>query len=191
MQWLHEGLVGAEKFYKKFQDDYDKEVRPIKYAGEELLQKVWVKKVTEKGAPGPDSSPDKKSAEKWGEKFAETKRSLRKAVEAALNANLSLGDLEFPKPTILEARKRLLEKVDTACHHVVDLLDSAMKGSDHCKALLGELKLLKELVDPKKNRNLFEGIEKEDAGDSQDSGGLNDNGAYNYDEEPGCWDHQS
>lgn len=173
MQWLHEALVSAENFYKKFQDDYDKEVRSIKYAGVELLQKLWVKKVTGKGAPGLDGSQDRMSADKWEETFVERKWSLCKAMEAALNAKLDLGDLEPPKPIILEARKRLQEKVDTACQQVVDLLDSATNGSDQCKVLLGELRLLKELVDPKKNRNLFEGVEGGDAGGGQDNGGYN------------------
>ena len=97
-----------------------------------------------------------------------------------MNAKLGLGDLELPKPILLEARKRLQEKVNTACQHVVDLLDSATNGSDQCKVLLGELRLLKELIDPKKNRNLFEGVGG-DAGGGQDNGGLNYED-YNNDE---------
>lgn len=189
MQWLYEGLVEAEKFYKTFQDDYDREVRSIKYAGAEILQKLWVKKVTGKGASGQDVSQDKKRAETWEEKFGEKKRSLREAMEAALNATLSLGEQESPKVTTFETRKRLQEKVEIAGHHVMDLLDLAMKGSDHCKALLGELKLLKDLVDPRKkeNKSLYEGIDGVDASGGQDNGVSDDGGDYINDELP-AWE---
>lgn len=183
LRWLHEALVDVEKFFRKFQDDYNKEVKLIdKYAGAEILQHLWIRKVTGKGAPQ-DGSQDTKSGEMWEEKFAEKRRSLREALDAALSASLSLGDQETPKATTLESRKRLLEKVATADHHIMDLLDLVMKESEHCKGLPGELKMLKELVDPKKeNKSLYDGVDTEEPGGNQDGGGGGYDGQPAWDE---------
>ena len=138
MQWLHEALLDAEKFYNKFRNEYNREVQSIKYASADTLNILWISKVAGKGAPtgGQDGSQDKKSGGKWEEEFAEKKNSLCEAMEAALNASLRLGEHHSPQETTLEARKRLQEKVDVACPHVLDLLDSAMKASENCNALL-------------------------------------------------------
>jgi hypothetical protein len=107
MRWLYEGLAEVETFFKNFQDSYSNEVKAIdKYAGAEILQNLWVRKITGKGAPQ-DDSQDKMPSEKWEEKFAEKRTSLCEAMEAALNASLSLGDQETAKVTTLESRKRL------------------------------------------------------------------------------------
>ena len=195
MQWLHEGLADAEKFYKKFYEDYNKEIKSVKYAATDILQGLWVQKVAGRVAAGQSGSHDKRPAEKWEEKFAEKRRGLHEAMEAALSASLSLGDKEPPQNTTYEARKRLLEKVATAGHHVEDLLGLAMTGSEHCRALLDELKMLKDLVDPKKkeNKSLYDGIDRVDAtgdtGGAQDDGGYDeyDGGEYNNDSGP-AWE---
>ena len=71
-------------------------------------------------------SQGKKRSETWEEKFAE-KTSLRTAMEAAMNASLTLGDQETPKSATLGSRKRLQEKVETAGHHMMDLLNLVRK----------------------------------------------------------------
>jgi hypothetical protein len=60
----------------------------------------------------------------------------------------------------------------------MDLLDLVTK-SEHCKVLLEELKLLKNLVDPKKRENkvLYDGVDGEASGDDQGYG-------ESYDEQP-------
>lgn len=187
MQWLHEALLDAKKYYQKFHNEYNREVQSIKYASAEILKTLWASKVSGKGAPagGQAGSQDKKSGGRWEEQFAYKKKNLHEAMEAALNASLRLGEQDSPKATTLEARKRLQEKVDTACHHVLDLLDSAMEASENCKAFLGELKLLEDLVDLTKNKILFEGGDGGDvgAGGGQDNGGSNDDGSGYYNDE--------
>ena len=197
MQWLHGALLEAENFYQNFYNDYNREVQSIKYASAEILKTLWVSKLSGKGAPAgeQDRSQDKKLGGKWEEEFVEKKKRLCEAMEAALIADLRSGEQDSPEGTTLEARKRLQEKVDIACHHVLDLLDSTMKASENCRALLGELKLLKDLVDPKKNKVLFEGGDGGNVGGSggQDNQGWNDDGGgWNNDEQQSSdWDIQN
>jgi hypothetical protein len=193
MRWLLEGLVDAERFFQNLQDDYDKEIWSIKnYAGAKLLKQLWITKVAAKGPLSQGDCEDHKPPEKWEEKIAEKKKSLHEAMKTALSASLSLGDQEIPRATTFESRKRLQEKLETSVHHVMELLDLVVEESDYCKALLGELKLLREMVDPKKkeNKRLFEGVDGEAPGGGQGNGasygGGNDEGYHNDVQAP--WD---
>jgi hypothetical protein len=98
-------------------------------------------------------------------------------MEVALYASLCLETPELLKGTTLEARKYLQDKVETAGHHVMAVVDLTIKRSEHCKALIGELKMLKDLMYPKKkenNKSLYEGIDAGDVGGDQDNGGSDD-----------------
>jgi len=177
MRWLHEELAEMGTFCKNFQDEYMKDMDGIyKYAGAEILETLWVRKATARAAPQ-DDSQDKK-IEKWEEKFADKRRSLHEAIEAALNAGLSSGDQETPKATTLESRRHLQQKVETSSYQVIDLLNRIMEKSEHCKALLVELKTLKELVDPQKkgNQELYGGGDAGLSGSDEDGDyGSNNN----------------
>jgi hypothetical protein len=74
----------------------------------------------------------------------------------------------------------------TSGQHVIDLLGMVGKESECCKALLVELKLLRDLVDPKKKENklLFDGVE------SEDGAGFQDDGGEGYDQ-PSFWDNDN
>jgi len=184
---LHEVLGKADHFYTDFQQNFDNEVQNVSYANKEMKKMMWSMKMA---APSQEVGQDDKPAEKWQTLFAEQRSGLYIAMKAFLNVSLSQGDNKSTKATTLAAWNRLQEKVETASNQIMELLKLATKDHEHCKALLSEVQLLKDLVNPDKpeNKGLFEAGDGGVSGGKENKGGSNDGEGQAEEQQAESWE---
>jgi len=84
------------------------------------------------------------------EKLEEVKQKLIQLLEGVLHSDVKQKSLAQT-----DAAKRLQKKIETASEQIVELLDGAPQTREQCDALLTELELLKNLVNPDDDKNRF------------------------------------
>jgi len=180
MRKLFDQLEKAAGFYSKFQDDFDNDTTNIKkYALERTMIDLWVSKLI--GKRGRRDSGDDKNEnddDEFGksqvEEFDKMKKGVTKVLQDAVDSDI-IGQYQESRwdTTRKDTAIRLQEKVETANEQILDLLESVMKGREHCVQLLNEIDLLKKLIDPEddKNKVLHKG-----GGENTESGGGGEGG---------------
>ncbi|OWO97784.1 hypothetical protein B2J93_8895 [Marssonina coronariae] len=181
---LHKVIGKAEDFYNQFLSNYDSDIAAVKpYAKSEVLNKLWIMKVTGKAddcsyGDGEENSEGEGSLDR----FNEWRKKVTLTLKDAVDCKISEGQEPRKSTSRVESMERLRKKVATANEQLKVLLHDAKNGRESCRVLLVELGLLKTLVDPEaeSNQGLLkagdDSDEQDDSGngkcDDQDGGGV-------------------
>jgi hypothetical protein len=79
----------------------------------------------------------------YGHEFEDENRKVVQDLDRALRSRVRENGQSRRSAVRLEAAKRLQEKVDTAGMQILDQLETAAEGPDHCAALVRELDYLR------------------------------------------------
>ncbi|KAH9906526.1 hypothetical protein F4778DRAFT_654543 [Xylariomycetidae sp. FL2044] len=133
-------LVESRNFWLSFHDEYEREVSAIKhYAGEEILEKIWQKKVEHKSL-FKDHEDDQFLIQRM--KLETCLKHVGKATQlfmALRVAGVRAGH---------NSRRHHLEKIRAGSAIIIDLANKSMLDGKACTDLLTELSSLQLLVDP-------------------------------------------
>ncbi|KAK6582777.1 hypothetical protein PZA11_005185 [Diplocarpon coronariae] len=169
---LHKVIGKAEDFYNQFLSNYDSDIAAVKpYAKSEVLNKLWIMKVTGKAddcsyGDGEENSEGEGSLDR----FNEWRKKVTLTLKDAVDCKISEGQEPRKSTSRVESMERLRKKVATANEQLKVLLHDAKNGRESCRVLLVELGLLKTLVDPEAESN--QGLLKAgDDSDEQDDSG--------------------
>lgn len=169
MKSLYKTIGSAEAFYGQFLNDFESDIQNIKdYAGPELLKKMWRNKV--------ENKKQKEDEESYQDMFDKQRTSLlatmRDFVGSVLDKDTVRGWRDEDSKDKEELVEALRQKVSFYCAQIRPILKGT-PDRHSCKRVLGDLKLLKEAVDPDSelNKDLFK-----KSGDGGSGNGGNDNG---------------
>lgn len=179
MKILYKSIGSAEAFYGQFINDFESDIQNIKdYAAPELLKEMWINKVKK----GKKQMEDEES---YQDTFDKQRTSLltamREFVESVLDKDEVRGWRDGDSKDKKELIEALRQKVSFYCAQIRPVLKGT-PDRHSCKRVLGDLKLLKEAVDPDSelNKELFKKSGNGGGGDG--NGGSGNDGDAEGDE---------
>lgn len=188
MAKLFKQLATAERFYRDFQTSFDNDIVAIKkYATAEIRNTLWILKVgggdrhrRRSSIDQAVDSADDSSSDRPYERFKSNKHKLLRALDICLSARPPPEARRSSKRNTSreEAAMRLYRKVQIANEQITELLDQAPRKRECCSGLVGELEMLKTLVDPENESNKisYKKGGKEDQSSGSDAGIDSDEG---------------
>lgn len=179
---LFKQLTAAERFYREFQTSFDDDIAAIKqYTTVEIKNTLWILKVEggnrhRKHSPADHDvdSTDDTFSDRPSERFESIKTKVLRALDIAMSARPPPNQPRSSKRSNSKAGAaiRLYRKVQTASEEIEELLHQAPQKREYCKSLLGELEMLKALVDPEteNNKTLYKKDGEEDEANGSEAG---------------------
>ncbi|KUJ08872.1 uncharacterized protein LY89DRAFT_690843 [Mollisia scopiformis] len=178
MKKLSRVLTKSEEYFSQFIGDFDQDMNSTeKYATLEIQEQLWRLKVAgkrDKRTIKDDQNHQEEDGEKPKKKFEEKRKDLIHALQLALTVRLDEDRDTSKAKARIETANRLQDKIRVANDQISELLDKSTKDRDHCGALLNEIRLLKNLIDPEMdgNKDLFKVTdgEPDGASDAEEEG---------------------
>ncbi|KAK0121481.1 hypothetical protein ONS95_009775 [Cadophora gregata] len=172
MKKLHKWLVDVENAYGEFQGGFDEDTKEVKrYAKTTSLVDLWRRKFEGKnvGVPGEDEAEQDEQTEEFAERHSTMKQKLAAAMDTAILAKA--GEIKGLGAAIRhENVSRLKEKVETAKFHIMDVMEKMPRDREFCVALLSELAVLKQIIDPEQEatKKLYQAGVADGTGDADE-----------------------
>ncbi|KAI0860170.1 hypothetical protein F4860DRAFT_480328 [Xylaria cubensis] len=163
---LGDQVKESRRFWSKFRDEYLSEVKGIKlYAGVDILQQIWRKKVASNDKYKRGSKEDYQQFDIQAMKLESCLNQLDETTQLLAEAWSSDYNIDY------DSRQHHLAKVRAAGNLVVNLSKRAARNESACKDLLGELAELEKLINPKSSTaNMLHNHDNRQSQDSTRSG---------------------
>ncbi|KAI0190987.1 hypothetical protein EV127DRAFT_480790 [Xylaria flabelliformis] len=159
---LGDQVKESRRFWSKFRDEYLSEVKGIKlYAGVDILQQIWRKKVASNDKYKRGSKEDYQQFDIQAMKLESCLNQLDETTQLLAEAWSSDYNIDY------DSRQHHLAKVRAAGNLVVNLSKRAVRNESACKDLLEELAELEKLINPKSSTASM--LHNHDNRQSQDS----------------------
>ncbi|KAJ2982989.1 hypothetical protein NUW58_g6331 [Xylaria curta] len=141
---LSEQVKECKKLWRKFRDEYTAEVKNVKlYAGTDILQQIWKKKVEHTSKCKHGDNEDNQEFTIQSMKLESCLSQVDEATELLAQARSSGYSSQY------DSRQHHLEKMRATGKLVVGLSKSAVTNEAACVDLLGELAELEKLISSK------------------------------------------
>jgi hypothetical protein len=160
MRKLFNDIDQAEKFCQEFKEEFDAEVSGIaKYTTAHIKASLWLLKVDGSSGDTFDSQnsteDDAFTRKEISERFHKLPENIANSMYNAIHARIGeTSELSRNIESRLDSRRNLQRKLEVSNEILRDLLQKTMKGREYCDSLLKELELVKDLTDPRSERNL-------------------------------------
>ncbi|KAI1435559.1 hypothetical protein GGR50DRAFT_318004 [Xylaria sp. CBS 124048] len=162
---LSEQVKESMGFWRKFQSEYSADVNSIKlYAGGDVLQKIWRKKVEHSRKRKGGDKDDDQRFDIQSMKLESCLNQVDEATQLLAEAWSSGHSSDY------DSRHHYLEKLRRTGDFAISLSKESRSKEIACRDLLDELAELEKLLDPKTSTNMLHRFNKRQAQKSTRSG---------------------